>query len=98
MDLTTLSSLRVCWTLKTMVKCNFFSCPRDPFVTSCLSDVQTVVKRIFLSSPSDLFITSCVSDAQNCGKIDTFHVSPSDPFLTSLDPTRADYWLKTVVK
>ena len=43
MDLTTLSSLRVCWTLKTVVKCKFFMWPIDPFVTSCVSDAQNVL-------------------------------------------------------
>ena len=47
-DLTTLSSLRACWALKTVVKCNFFTWPIDPFVTSCVSDVQNCGKRRIL--------------------------------------------------
>ena len=44
MDLTTLSSLRACRTLKTVVKRKFFPSPIDPFVTSCVSDVQNCGK------------------------------------------------------
>ena len=43
-DLTTLSSLRACRTLKTVVKCEFLSSPIDPFVTSDASDVQNCGK------------------------------------------------------
>ena len=39
-DLTTLSSLRACRTLKTEVKRKFFTQPSDPFVTSDVSDAQ----------------------------------------------------------
>ena len=44
MDLTTLSSLRACRTLKTVVKRKFFTSPIDPFVTSCVSDAQNCGK------------------------------------------------------
>ena len=44
MDLTTLSSLRACRTLKTVVKCKFLSWPSDPVVTSCASDAQNCGK------------------------------------------------------
>ena len=40
----TLSSLRTCWTLKTVVKRKFFTWPSDPFVTSDVSDVQNCGK------------------------------------------------------
>jgi len=43
-DLTTLSSLRACRTLKTEVKCKFFTVPIDPFVTSDVSDAQNCGK------------------------------------------------------
>ena len=63
-DLTTLSSLRACWTLKTVVECKFLTSPSNPFVTSCVSDAQNCGEMQCLRSPSDLFVTSCVSDAQ----------------------------------
>ena len=44
MDLTTLSSLRACRTLKTVVKRKFFTWPIDPFVTSDVSDAQNCGK------------------------------------------------------
>ena len=44
MDLTTISSLRACRTLKTVVKRKFLSSPIDPFVTSCVSDAQNCGK------------------------------------------------------
>ena len=44
MDLTTLSSLRACRTLKTVVKRKFFTSPIDPFVTSDVSDAQNCGK------------------------------------------------------
>ena len=43
-DLTTLSSLRACRTLKTVVKRKFFTQPIDPFVTSDVSDAQNCGK------------------------------------------------------
>ena len=43
-DLTTLSSLRACRTLKTVVKCKFVTSPSDLFVTSCVSDAQNCGK------------------------------------------------------
>ena len=43
-DLTTLSSLRACRTLKTVVKCEFLSSPIDPFTTSDVSEVQNCGK------------------------------------------------------
>ena len=75
MDLTTLSSLRACRTLKTEVKRKFFTQPSDPFVTSDVSDAQNCGKTQIFTSPSDLFVTSDVSDAQNCGKTQIFHVA-----------------------
>ena len=44
MDLTTLSSLRACRTLKTEVKRKFLTWPIDPFVTSDVSDAQNCGK------------------------------------------------------
>ncbi len=44
MDLTTLSSLRAHRTLKTVVKRKFVICLGNPFVTSCVSDVQNCGK------------------------------------------------------
>ena len=44
MELTTLSSLRACRTLKTVVKRKFFMSPRDPFVTSDVSDAHNCGK------------------------------------------------------
>ena len=43
-DLTTLSSLRACRTLKTEVKRKFLTSPIDPLVTSCVSDAQNCGK------------------------------------------------------
>ena len=39
-DLKTLSSLRADPTLKTVVKCKFFTCSPYPFITSCVSDAH----------------------------------------------------------
>ena len=36
----TLSSLRACRMLKTVVKWTFWTSPSDPFVTSCVADVE----------------------------------------------------------
>ena len=44
MDLTTLSSLRACRTLKTEVKRKFLTWPIDPFITSDVSDAQNCGK------------------------------------------------------
>ena len=43
-DLTALSSLRACWTLKTVVKCKSLTGTSDPFLTSCVLDVQNCGK------------------------------------------------------
>ena len=40
----TLSSLRACWTLKTVVKCKLFMSPSDPYVTSCGLGAQNCSK------------------------------------------------------
>ena len=77
MDLTTLSSLRACRTLKTVVR------GRSTLssLRACRT-LETVVKCKFLGSPSDPFVTSDVSDAQNCGKTQIFELA-SDPFIIS---------------
>ena len=49
MDLTTLSSLRACRTLKTVVKRKFFTWPSDPFVISDVSDAQNCGKMRILA-------------------------------------------------
>ena len=43
-DLTTLSSLRACWTLKTVVKRTFCTSPSNFFDTSCVSGAQNCGK------------------------------------------------------
>ena len=45
----TLSSLRACRTLKTVVKRKFFTTPIDPFVTSDVSDAQNCGKMRILA-------------------------------------------------
>ena len=73
MDLTTLSSLRACRTLKTEVKRKFLTSPIDPLVTSCVSDAQNCGKTQI--SHFAAFVTSDVSDAQNCGKTQIFELA-----------------------
>ena len=74
MDLTTLSSLRACRTLKTEVKRKFLTSPIDPFVTSDVSDVQNCGK-------------TQISRLAVCRTLKTvvkrkFFTWPSDPFVT----------------
>ena len=82
MDLTTLSSLRACRTLKTVVKRKFFTYRSDPFVTSDVSDVQNCGKmQIHQLSGATL------SSLRTCRALKTvvkrkFLSSPSDPFVT----------------
>ena len=80
---TTLSSLRACRMLKTVVKCKFFTSPIDPFVTSDVSDVQncgkTQILRLTLATLSSLRV---------CRRLKTvvklkFFTSPMNPFGTS---------------
>ena len=71
-----------------MVKRKFLTSPRDPFVTSDVSDAQNCGKTQILSpcavvKPSDPFVTSDVSDAQNCGKTQILRLWPGNPLVTS---------------
>ena len=69
MDLTTLSSLRACRTLKTEVKRKFLTSPIDPLVTSCVSDAQNCGK-IQISELADRpFRQFGRVGRSNCGKI-----------------------------
>ena len=82
-DLTTLSSLRACRTLKTLVKRKFFSSPSDTFVTSDVSDAQNCGK---MQIPAPARAT--LSSLRTCRTLKTvvkrkFLSSPSDPFVTS---------------
>ena len=66
-----------------MVKRKFFTSPRDPFVTSDVSDAQNCGKmQILAPAPSDPFVTSDVSDAKTVVKC-KFWMWPSNPFVTS---------------
>ena len=83
MDLTTLSSLRACRTLKTVVKRKIFTWPIDPFVTSDVSDVQNCGKTQishFAERPFRHFgrvgRSKLWQNANSC-------TCPSDPFVTS---------------
>ena len=83
MDLTTLSSLRACRTLKTVVKRKFFTTPIDPFVTSDVSDAQNCGKMRILA-PARVTLSSL----RACRTLKTvvkckFLSSPSNPFVTS---------------
>ena len=83
MDLTTLSSLRACRTLKTVVKRKFLSSPIDPFVTPCVSDTQNCGKmQIHQLSGATL------SSLRTCRTFKTVVKCkilgcPSDPLVTS---------------
>ena len=57
--------IRKCPSRKTVVKCKFSVCSRNPLVTSCSLDVQNAN---FLRGPSNPFVVSCSSDVRNCGK------------------------------
>ena len=92
MDLTILSSLRACRTLKTVVKRKFFTYRSDPYVTSCVSDAQNCGKTQILYVAERPF-TSDVSDVQNCGKMQI--LAPARATLSSLRMCRTR---KTVVK
>ena len=75
----TLSSLRTCRTLKTVVKRKFLSSPSDPFVTSDVSDAQNCGKTQIFELADHSFVTSDVSDVQNCGKMQILYVA-EQPF------------------
>ena len=83
MDLTTLSSLRACWTFKTVVKRKFFTSPIDHFLTSDVSDVQNCGKMRILAPAR-----ATLSSLRTCRTLKTvvkgkFFTWPSDPFVTS---------------
>ena len=83
MDLTTLSSLRACRTLTTVVKRKVFTSPIDPFVTSCVSDAQNCGKMQIHELSGATF-----SSLRACWTFKTvvkckFLTSHGDPFVTS---------------
>ena len=83
MDLTTLSSLRACRTLKTVVKRKFFTYRSDPYVTSDVSDVQNCGKMQILAPAR-----ATLSSLRTCRTRKTvvkckFWMWPSNPFVTS---------------
>ena len=83
MDLTTVSSLRACRTLKTEVKRKFLTSPIDPFVTSDVSDAQncgkTLILRLQVATLSSLRACWTFKTVVKC----KLFMSPSDPFVTS---------------
>ena len=83
MDLTTLSSLRACRTLKTVVKRKFFTYRSDPYATSDVSDVQNCGKMQILAPAR-----ATLSSLRTCRTRKTvvkckFWMWPSNPFVTS---------------
>ena len=79
----TLSSLRTCWTLKTVVKCKFWMWPSNPFVTSDVSDAQncgkTRILRLTMATLSWFRACWTFKIVVKCKLL----MSPSDPFVTS---------------
>ena len=78
----TLSSLRACRTLKTVVKRKFFAYRSDPYVTSCVSDAQNCGKMRILAPARET-----LSSLRACRTLKTvvkskFLTSPIDPFVT----------------
>ena len=79
----TLSSLRTCRTVKTVVKCKFLGCPSDPLVTSCVSDRQNCGKMQILR-----LTLATLSSLRACRILKTvvkrkFFASLIDPSVTS---------------
>ena len=65
----TLSSLRARRTVKTVVKCKFYTSPSNLLVTSCSSDVQKCGETHFFPVDRQLAtLSSCWSHVQNCGR------------------------------
>ena len=83
MDLTTLSSLRACRTLKTGVKRKFLTSPIDPFVTSDVSDAQNCGKTQNFHVAERPFRHFGRVGRSNCGKKRKIFTWPRDPFVTS---------------
>ena len=82
-DLTTLSWLRACRTLKTEVKRKFFTQPSDPFVTSDVSDAQNCGEtRILRLTMATLSWFRACRTLKTVVKRKLF-TWPSDPFVTS---------------
>ena len=77
-DLTTISSLRACWTLKTVVECKFLTSPSNPFVTS----LKTVVKCNSCARRATFSSLRVCRTRKNVVKC-KFLSSPSDPLVTS---------------
>ena len=75
----TLSSLRACRTLKTVVKCKFATSPSDPFVTSCVSDAQNCGKMQILDLAEQPF--------RHFRACRTLKTVVKWAFLTGLNPT-----------
>ena len=80
----TLSSLRACRTLKTVVKRKFFTWPSDPFVTLDLSDVQKYGKIQILK----LVEQPTLSSLRMCRKLKTV----IKWILTGLNRTTVKNW------
>ena len=93
MDLTTLSSLRACRTLKTVVKRKFFTYRSDPYVTSCVSDAQNCGKTQIFYVAERPFRHFGRVGSQNCGKMRI--LAPARATLSSLRTCRTP---KTEVK
>ena len=84
---TTLLSLRVRRTLKTVVKCKFYTLRSNPLVTSCSSDAQNCGDMQILHP----LVISRSSDVQNCGAMQILYIA-KQPFRHFVLVRRSKLW------